>query len=49
MNNACCRDITMKHDDGPMRGEFIYKGFEIPLQEVKQLFCVTGVIKRNIL
>ncbi len=39
----------MKHDDGPMRGEFIYQEFEIPLQEVKRLFRVTGVIKRNIL
>lgn len=45
----CISDNTMKHDDGPMRGEFIYQEFEIPLQEVKRLFRVTGVIKRNIL
>ena len=45
----CISDNTMKHDDGPMRGEFIYQEFEIPLQEVKRIFRVTGVIKRNIL
>lgn len=45
----CISDNTMKHDDGPMRGEFIYQEFEIPFSEVKRLFRVTGVIKRNIL
>lgn len=45
----CISDNTMKHDDGPMRGEFIYQEFEIPLQEVRRLYRVTGVIKRNIL
>jgi phage repressor protein C with HTH and peptisase S24 domain len=43
----CISDNPVKHDHGPMTGEYCYPEFEIPLKEVKKLFFVTGVIKRN--
>lgn len=43
----CYSDNTMRHDDGPMAGRFYYDKFEIPLEKVKRVFEVTGVIKRN--
>lgn len=45
----CMSDNHMKHESGPMEGEFFYPEFEIPLEDVKRLFRVTGVIKRNIM
>lgn len=45
----CMSDNHMKHDNGPMEGEFIYPEFEIPFSDVRRLLRVTGVIKRNIL
>lgn len=39
----------MKHESGPMTGEYFYPEFEIPFDAVRRLLRVTGVIKRNIL
>lgn len=43
----CVSDNHMTHDGGAMAGEFYYPDFEIPFSEVRQLFRVIGVIKRN--
>lgn len=45
----CLSDNHMKHESGPMEGEYYYPEFEIPYSEVRRLLRVTGVIKRNIL
>ncbi|WP_418981747.1 LexA family transcriptional regulator [Alistipes sp.] len=45
----CLSDNHMRHENGPMEGEYYYPEFEIPFQDVKRLLRVTGVIKRNIL
>lgn len=45
----CLSDNHMKHESGPMEGEYFYPEFEIPLADVQRLLRVTGVIKRNIL
>ena len=45
----CISDNTMIHESGSMKGEFVYPEFEIPLSEVKQLWQVVGVIKRNLM
>ncbi len=45
----CLSDNHMKHESGPMEGEYYYPEFEIPIQDVRRLLRVTGVIKRNIL
>lgn len=45
----CLSDNHMKHESGPMEGEYFYQEFEIPLREVRRLFRVTGLVKRNIL
>lgn len=45
----CSSDNHMVHDDGPRKGKFFYPNFEIPLEDVRRLFKVVGVIKRNIL
>lgn len=45
----CVSDNHMKHESGPMEGEFFYPEFEIPFEDVRRLFRVTGVVKRNIL
>lgn len=45
----CISDNTMKYESGPMEGEYFYQEFEIPLEDVRRLLRVTGVIKRNIL
>lgn len=45
----CISDNTMIHESGSMKGEFVYPEFEIPLAEVKQLWQVVGVIKRNLM
>lgn len=46
---SCISDNHMKHESGPREGKYFYPEFEIPLEDVKKLFRVTGVIKRNIL
>ena len=46
---SCISDNHMKHDSGPREGKYFYPEFEIPLEDVKRLFRVTGVIKRNIM
>ena len=45
----CVSDNTMTHESGPMRGEYVYPDFEIPLKDVKRLWQVVGVIKRNLI
>ena len=45
----CMSDNHMKHENGPMEGEYFYPEFEIPIQDVRRLLRVTGVIKRNVL
>lgn len=45
----CLSDNHMKHESGPMTGEYFYPEFEIPFGDVRRLLRVTGVIKRNIL
>lgn len=46
---SCISDNHMKHESGPREGKYFYPEFEIPLNDVKRLFRVTGVIKRNIM
>lgn len=46
---SCISDNHMKHESGPREGRYFYPEFEIPLEDVKRLFRVTGVIKRNIM
>lgn len=45
----CLSDNHMKHESGPMTGEYFYPEFEIPFEDVRRLLRVTGVIKRNIM
>lgn len=45
----CISDNTMTHESGSMKGEYIYPEFEIPLGEVKRMWQVVGVIKRNLM
>lgn len=45
----CLSDNHMKHESGPMEGEYFYPEFEISFADVQRLLRVTGVIKRNIL
>lgn len=45
----CLSDNHMKHESGPMAGEYFYPEFEIPFEDVRRLLRVTGVIKRNIM
>lgn len=46
---SCISDNHMKHESGPREGKYFYPEFEIPLEDVKRLFRVTGVIKRNVM
>ena len=45
----CVSDNTMRHEDGAAKGELCYPEFEIPVEDVRRLFRVVGVIKRNII
>lgn len=45
----CVSDNHMKHETGPMEGEYLYPDFEIPFESVRRLLRVTGIIKRNIM
>ena len=45
----CVSDNTMIHESGPMKGDYFYQDFYIPLEDVKRLYRVVGVIKRNTL
>lgn len=45
----CLSDNHMKHESGPMEGEYFYPEFEIPFEDARRLLRVTGVVKRNIL
>lgn len=44
---VCHSDNHVKHQEGPRTGTFYYSDFEIPLSDVRKVFIVTGVIKRN--
>lgn len=43
----CVSDNHVTFDSGPMKGEYCYPDFEIPFNEIRRLFRVVGVIKRN--
>ena len=43
----CVSDNHITFDSGPMKGEYCYPDFEIPFNEIRRLFRVVGVIKRN--
>ena len=43
----CISDNTMLFEGGARHGKLAYPPFTIPKKEIKQLFVVTGVIKRN--
>lgn len=43
----CISDNTMLFEGGARHGKLAYPPFAIPKTEIKQLFVVTGVIKRN--
>jgi phage repressor protein C with HTH and peptisase S24 domain len=43
----CISDNTMKFEGGARDGQLAYPAFEIPKKEIKGLFVVAGVIKRN--
>ena len=45
----CISDNTMLHESGSMKGEYVYPEFDIPISEIRNLWRVVGVIKRNIL
>lgn len=45
----CLSDNHMKHEAGPMEGEYFYPEFEIAFADVQRLLRVTGVIKRNVM
>lgn len=45
----CVSDNTMIHSEGPMKSEYVYPDFEMPLDSVRRLFRVVGVIKRNMM
>lgn len=45
----CMSDNHMKHESGPMEGEYFYPEFEIPFEDARRLLRVTGVIKRNVM
>lgn len=47
--NLKLSDNHMKHETGPMEGEYFYPEFEIPFEDVRRLLRVIGVIKRNIM
>jgi hypothetical protein len=43
----CLSDNTMKFEGGARDGQLAYPAFEIPKNEIKRLYVVSGVIKRN--
>lgn len=44
---TCVSDNTMKFENGGRHGKLAYPNFDIPKEEITNLFMVTGVIKRN--
>lgn len=44
---VCYSDNIMKFEGGPRHGMFAYPPYEIDMNEVVNVFTVTGVIKRN--
>ncbi len=44
---TCLSDNTMKFVGGSRDGQLAYPAFDIPKKEIKCLYIVTGVIKRN--
>lgn len=45
----CVSDNHVTFDSGSMKGEYCYPDFNIPFDQVRRLFRVVGVVKRNIL
>lgn len=45
----CLSDNTMRYDSGAAAGELCYPEFEIPIEDVRRIFRVVGVVKRNII
>lgn len=43
----CLSDNAIQYESGPAEGEFCYPEFEIPVEDVRRIFRVIGVIKRN--
>lgn len=43
----CVSDNTMKHENGPRQGRLYYPSFDIPVDNVRKLFKVTGIYKPN--
>lgn len=46
---VCHSDNHMLHESGARSGTPFYPEFEIPVDDIKKIFKVVGVIKRNIL
>lgn len=44
---TCYSDNTMKFENGARHGKLAYPPFDLPKDEIINLFAVTGVIKRN--
>lgn len=44
---TCYSDNIMKFEGGARHGKIAYPPFDIPKKEIKNIFTVTGVIKRN--
>lgn len=43
----CYSDNTSKFTEGPRTGKYYYETFQIPLESIKRIHRVVGVIKRN--
>lgn len=43
----CISDNTMKHETGPMTGQYFYPPFEVDGSDVLHVYDVTGMIRRN--
>lgn len=43
----CYSDNSMTFETGPMKGEYFYPPFEVPLEEVLSIYDITGMIKRT--
>lgn len=44
---VCASDSTLQYENGPMKGEYYYPKFTIPVDKVRRLFKVTGTYKSN--
>ena len=44
---TCYSDNTMKFEGGSRHGKLAYPPFDLPKKDIKRMYVVTGVIKRN--